>query len=93
MGHYTSIGHFGHTIQKFWPDDDENTVYLTSDTQHSLAGIIQMCREKWPDTDFNDLVFESDEIQTDCLGYNRYDPIDYTDFIIIRRVPRIDSDD
>jgi hypothetical protein len=85
MGYSTRASHHGQTIKTFWPDDDEDTMYLTSSSQHSLSAIINMCKEKWPDTDFNDLVFESEKIQTDCLDYDLYDPGDHTDFIVIRR--------
>jgi hypothetical protein len=82
---YDTRQHWGGTIKTFWPDDTDDEMYLTGGSQYSLAAIIEMCREKWPDTDFNDLVFESEKIQTDCLGYDLYDPCDHTDFIIIRR--------
>lgn len=84
---YGTRQQWGGTIKTFWPDDTDDEMYLTGSSQHSLAAIIEMCREKWPDTDFNDLLFESESIHTDCLDYNRYDPMDYTDFIVIRRAP------
>lgn len=83
MGYSTRAGHHGHLIKTFWPDDTDNEMYLSG--QHSLAELIELCKEKWPDTDFNDLVFESEYIHTDCLSYDLYDPADYTNFIIIRR--------
>lgn len=85
---YSERKHSHGTIKTYWPDDTEDTVYLTSDSQHSLAAIIELCKEKWPDADFNDLLFESEKIHTDCLGYDLYDPGDYTDFIIIRRAAK-----
>lgn len=88
MGYSTKPGKFGGTIKSYWPDDTPDVMYITSDSQHSLAAIIDMCKTKWPDADFNDLVFESGEIQTNCLGYDIYDPSDYTDFIIISRTAK-----
>lgn len=88
MGYSTRPGRHGGTIKTYWPDDTEDTLYLTSDSQHSLAAIIELCKEKWPDVDFNDLLFESEKIHTDCLGYDLYDPMDYTDFIIISRAAK-----
>lgn len=87
MGYSTRQGLWGGTIKTYWPDDTEDTMYLTSNSQHSLAAIINVCKEKWPDTDFNDLLFESEKIHTDCLDYDLYDSSDYTDFIIIRKIP------
>jgi hypothetical protein len=90
MGYSSRTGRFGGTIRSYWPDDDANTMYLESGKRMSLAAIIEMCKDKWPNADFNDLLFESKEIQTDCLGYDLYDPMDYTDFIIITNVPKIE---
>ena len=88
MGYTTSIGHFGHTIRKFWPDDTDDIMYLEGFSQHSLASIIEMCRKKWPDTDFNDLLFEAEHIQTRSIGYDLPDLGDFTDFIVIRRAAK-----
>lgn len=88
MGYSRRRGHLGGEIKAYWPDDGPEIMHLTSDSQHSLAAIIETCKNKWPDTDFNDLLFESKKIQTDCLGYDLYDPSDYTDFIIITRASK-----
>ena len=85
---YSERKHSRGTIKTYWPDDNDYEMYLMSSHQYSLAAIIYMCKEKWPDADFNDLVFESEKIQTDCLGYDLYDPCDYTDFVVIRRCQR-----
>lgn len=70
----------------YWPTDTENEIYLPSSSNHSLSAILNLCKEKWPDANMNDLMIQSSHIQTYCIGYDRYDPIDYTDFIVIRRV-------
>ena len=59
-------------------------MYLLSEGR-SLAEILDLCKKKWPDADMNDLLIESKHIQTECIGYDRYDPFDYTDFIFISR--------
>lgn len=84
MGYYTN----GRGIKCFSPDDDENTMYLYSDSQNSLATILEMAKEKWPDADLNDLLIESQHIQTECIGYDLYDPFDWTQYIVIRRAAK-----
>lgn len=72
----------------YWPEDNSEQMYILGSSQHSLAAIITMCKDKWPETDFNDLVFESEYIQVRGIGYDLHDPSDYTEFIIISRVPQ-----
>lgn len=78
MGYGTRDG----GIKTFWPDDDDKTIYIDRDL--SLSEIIKIAKEKWGDgVDFDNLTIGSEYINTDCLGYDRYDPIDYTQFVVI----------
>lgn len=88
MGYTTTTNQWGQPRREFWPDNTDDTLYLAGFSGHSLASIIVMCREKWPDTDFNDLVFEAEHIQTRSIGYDLPDLGDYTDFIVIRRAAK-----
>jgi len=85
MGYGTRPGTLGHTIRTFWPDDTDTEIYLDSSTRPTLVEIQQKISEKWPDAWAANITFESQEINTDCLGYDLYDPSDWTNFIIIRR--------
>lgn len=76
------------STNEYWPADTEDEMYLLSSSQHSLAEIFDLCKKKWPDADINDLKIESKYIQTYCIGYDKYDPTDYTDFLIIRRISK-----
>jgi len=83
MGYSTRTGT---RIRDFWPDDDTNTIYITSDSSPSLADIIEQARDKWgADVSLDDIEITSEKIHTHCLGYDLYDPSDYTDFIIITK--------
>lgn len=86
MGYGTRGGQLGHTIRTFWPDDDENTMYLDATQIWSLSDIHAKIEEKWPGASSENLRISSEKIHTDCLGYDLYDSGDYTDFIVITRL-------
>ena len=73
----------------FWPDDDENTIYLEDSRWITLFDIIYIVRSKWPelsDLDSLDSInIRVENIHTDCLGYDLHDPSDYTNFIVITK--------
>ena len=71
-------------IRNFWPQNNENTLYIEGDCL-SLGEIAKMAKEKWPNTDLSDLRVSAEHIHTHCLGYDLYDPADWTDFIVISK--------
>ena len=75
-------------IRTFWPDDNETEFYKHESA--TLAEIIEDAREKWgQDIQFEHIRVSSEYIHTDCLGYDRYDSIDYTEFLKIElRIPK-----
>lgn len=85
MGYGTRGGSLGHTIRTFWPDDDENTIYIESDKSPSLEELMRLTDEKWPGVSWSNINISSEKIHTDCLGYDSYDSMDWTDFLIITR--------
>lgn len=79
---YTTQG----SIENYWPDDDDNTVYIPGDSGDiSLESIILIIRDKWPNTKFDGITISSENIHTTCLTYDLYDSSDYTQFVIIRK--------
>ena len=85
MGYGYRSGGIGGDIKTFWPDDTDTEMYLT--VCNTLAEIQEKINEKWPGASAENIVIDSEKIHTDCLGYDLYDSGDYTDFIIIRRLP------
>lgn len=77
---YTTRG----SITDFWPDDTEDTLYLTDG--YSLQDIIEKAKEKWPDASFDNISLSPEHIHTSCLYYDRYDGNDYTTFTVITKV-------
>lgn len=89
MGYSTREHRFG-TIRSYWPDDDEDTIYIAADAGcgsmgERLADIIETVKNKWPDVSLEDVHIASENIHTDCLNYDLYDAGDYTNFIVITR--------
>ena len=81
----------GHTwygdIQDFWPDDTDTTFYLTN--THTINEIIDRAKEKFgSDISLDDISISTEYIHTSCLGHDRYDPSDYTTFIVIEKIAR-----
>lgn len=78
-------------IRTYWPDDTDTTMYIqTSDSASpTLAELLDKIQTKWPECSFENLIetitITSEKIHTDCLGYDLYDPMDYTDFIVITK--------
>lgn len=86
MGYGTREGGLGGKIRTYWPDDTDNTMYIDTSIPLSLAELMERAQEKWPGITPDQIKISSEEIQTDCLGYDAYDPMDYTDFIILEKI-------
>jgi len=72
-------------IQNYWPDDSDSSFYIASDWATPLSEILETIKEKWPDTSLDDISIEAMYFHTHCIGYDLYDPGDYTNFLCIRR--------
>jgi len=72
-----------HDDHTFWPDDTEDTIYFSSYGNTSWDFIRGKISEKWPGINDNELTFSAEHIQTHCVGYQRYDPSDYSNFIVV----------
>lgn len=74
----------GTNITDFWPDDTDKEFFISTESYVSLAEVLDKAREKWStDVDLEKLNIEAQHIHTYCLGYDRYDAGDYTDFLRI----------
>ena len=74
-------------IKTYWPDDTDTEMYLDAEQIWTKAEIQSRIDEKWPGVSSENIVMSAEYIHTDCLTYDLYDPMDYTTFIIIRRLP------
>lgn len=79
----------GHaTIKTFEPDDTDEKIYIAGYREPTMQDIFDRAKEKWGEnTKLEDLDISAEHIQTDCLGYDRYDSSDYTDYIVITYCP------
>ncbi len=88
MGYGTrSGGHGTGSIRTWWPDDTDSTMYIVADPAPTLEELMDKINDRWPGASQSNIAISSEKIQTDCLGYDLYDPSDYTDFLIIVRIP------
>lgn len=77
MGYYTQNG-----IKCFSPDDTETEFYLEYDA--SLSDIIEKVKEKFgSNVNLEDVTVTPEYIHTHALGYDMYDPSDYSNFLKI----------
>lgn len=81
MGYSTRNGGL---ITDYWPDDCAKCFYITSDSNPSLAEILDRAKEKWgDDIDLGRIRIGAEKIHTSCLTYDLYDPSDYTEFVVV----------
>lgn len=78
---YSRVTHSLGSYNNFNPDNTDTEIYISSET--GLSEILEMCKEKWGEINFCDITISAEHIHTQCLGYDRYDSSDYTDFIKI----------
>ena len=76
------MGHtYSSNIKNFWPDDTERTKYVFGSV--SIAEIVELAAQYWPGCDLNCIAIDSEYVHTNCLGYDQYDPSDWTLFTTI----------
>ncbi len=78
-------------IRCFSPDDTDTEFYINCDYEsQSLLSILEVARKKWGyDLDINAIKIEAEYIHTHCLGYDSYDPGDYTRYLRIEYTTKL----
>jgi hypothetical protein len=69
------------SIRTFTPDDGPRIFYIAYTAK--LEQILELAQIKWPGITPSQIDIEPQHIHTDCLGYDRYDPGDYTNYLAI----------
>lgn len=72
-------------ITDFWPDNDDETIYIESIGGISIPSLIQIAQEKWPNISLSDIEITSEKIHTHCITYDLYDAGDWTEFVVIKK--------
>lgn len=67
----------------FTPDDTDTKMYISGETYVTLQEILDKAKEKWPDAKPEQIMIDPQHIHTHALGYDRYDPSDYTNYIVL----------
>ena len=77
----------GTSIEDFWPDDTDTKMYISTECGPVHMGeLIELIADKWPGCTMNEIKMSAEYIHTHCLGYDRYDPSDYTNFLVIEKI-------
>lgn len=71
-------------IRQYWPDDDDKNMYLS--TGGNLQQIIEEIQQKWPGEPLTNFCISAEYIHTDCIEYDLFDSMDWTNFIHIERL-------
>ncbi|USV41096.1 hypothetical protein [Xanthomonas phage BUDD] len=86
MGYGTRPGDFGHSIRTFEPDNTKDVLYIdTTFSSVTMKELMEKIREHFGNDSIENFDIESNYIHTDCLGYDAYDPSDYSSYLVITR--------
>lgn len=85
MGEYRDT----RNIKHYEPDNSDNTLYIrTSDTRNiTMDELLEKIQNHFGDVSMSNLAISSEYIHTRCITYDKYDPGDYDNFIVIERIP------
>lgn len=67
---------------------EPNEVKIELDGTITLHDLFTKSMEAWPGTFFRDVNIEYLHEQFKCFGYDQYDPSDWKDYIILRKVTK-----
>jgi hypothetical protein len=87
MGYGTRQDETGQEIETYWPDSDENVMYLAYPVP--LDDIISIVEGNFGD-DYSDVEIGVERIRTDHVDSDLHDDTYYTLFTVIRRRERED---
>lgn len=85
MGYSTYIGRNGAVVNHYYPDDNENTMYIKADQSWALSDIHAKIEDTWPGVSLENIRLSSVNIHTHYIGSGGYDLSDYTNFIVIHK--------
>ena len=71
-------------IKTFEPDNDENTLYVDPRGMN-LKELLEQISKHFGNISLSELSITAEHIQTDCIGYDKYDSSDYTTYLCIQK--------
>lgn len=87
MGEYHSDN-----IRCFTPDNTPTRLYIEGGYGISLDEILDRARDHFGrQVTIEDLELSAEHIHTRCLGFDAYDPTDWTDYLIIDLIEQPDT--
>lgn len=86
MGYTKRPNRVGGQITDFTPDNTPDTLYINAKNGVTLEDMAILCEAHFgAGSDPRDLSFSAEHIHTYCIGYDQYDPGDYTNYIVITK--------
>lgn len=78
-----------HGIRCFAPDDTETKVHIANYMGATLQELLEVARSSFgEDVSLSDISITSEHIHTRCLGFDAYDPDDWTDYLVLEINPQ-----
>jgi hypothetical protein len=75
------------SITDFTPDNDVNTLYISANDGYTFDELLERAKAHFgQDISMEELNIRAEKIHTHYIYYDRYDPGDWTNYIVIERV-------
>lgn len=70
-----------------YPTNDDKTLYIACDTHEMpFSEMIEQIKSHFgEDSNLDDFTIEAEYRHVECIGYDAYDPSDYTNYLVIRK--------
>jgi len=82
MGYYVQDG-----IRNFKPDNTESVFYFPAYGEYTFTEIVDAANEHFSlELTVDDYLVSIEHIHTEAVGYDLYDPFDYTNYFVITRI-------
>lgn len=68
------------------PENTDTRLYIPDFEAKTLQDVLDEITKHFGDCDLNDLEIESENIQIACFGYDLYDPLDWSRYLVITKI-------
>jgi hypothetical protein len=67
------------------PEDSDTEMWVENTGYLSLQDMINRCKAKWPNVDFEDISVEPRHHHQYCIYYDLHDSSDYVDYLVFTK--------
>lgn len=65
-----------------FPEDTDVEMWIENNGGLTMQGMMDRCKEKWPDVPFSDIDIQPVHHHQYCIYYDLHDPSDYVDYLV-----------